>query len=120
VDVEAEFFELYPEHAGKVKVDKLTNQKRKFKVIFSIHKKHALAVVPIDPANILIDLEKAKLPLSLEVLCEGARWYQEHDPSEKELLKNLLASYAEVIDADLRQRAVRGENNGELFRLKAP
>ncbi|HON36338.1 MAG TPA: hypothetical protein PLY52_08540 [Methanothrix sp.] len=120
VDVEAEFFELYPEHAGKVKVDKLTNQKRKFKVIFSIHKKHALAVVPIDPANILIDLEKAKLPLSLEVLCEGARWYHEHDPSEKELLKNLLASYAEVIDADLRQRAVRRENNGELFRLKAP
>ena len=33
-DVENEFFKLHPEHKGKVKIDKINNQKRKFKCHF--------------------------------------------------------------------------------------
>ncbi len=89
-DVEKEFFKLHPELKNKVKIDKLTNQKRKFKVIFSIHKTHELAVIPLDPANISINLEKAKLPISDEVIAEGKKWYIENDPEERTRLIEIL------------------------------
>jgi hypothetical protein len=77
VDVETKFFQQHPEHRGKVKIDKINNQKRKFKCIFSIHKKHDLAVIPIDPNDIKINFDRARIPLSAEVLAEGAGWYKE-------------------------------------------
>jgi hypothetical protein len=103
-DAETEFFKLHPEHRGKVKIDKINNQKRKFKCIFSIHKKHQLAVIPLEPENIKIDFDKAKIPLSDDVLAEGAKWYKEFDVEEKESLKAFLKPYGELIQEDLQRR----------------
>jgi hypothetical protein len=87
-----------------VKFDKLNIQKRKFKCIFSIHKRLPFAVIPLDPARIEIDFAKARLPLSDDALAEGARWYQEYDINEKEPLKAILAPFVEVAEEVLRER----------------
>jgi hypothetical protein len=106
-DVSAKFFEAHPEHEGKVKFDQLNNQKRKFKCIFSIHKRFPLAVIPLNPGNIAIDFDRARLPLSDEVLAEGQRWYRDYDVNEKDALKTVLAPYAEEADDELRERKAR-------------
>jgi hypothetical protein len=118
-EVEDEFFRLHPQHKGKVKIDKINNQKRKFKTIFSIHKKHDLAVVPLDSNSIEIDFSRAKIPLSARVLEDGKRWYQEYDVSELENLKKLLAPYVELAKADLKRRRER-TGNYEISRLSGP
>jgi hypothetical protein len=118
-DVEAKFFELHPEHRGKVKIDKINNQKRKFKCIFSIHKEHDLAVVPLDPRNIKIDFEQARLPLSDDVLREGKEWYVDYDIEEKEAMKKLLAPYSVLVKEDLKQRKELSGNH-EIFRRTEP
>ena len=109
------FFELHPECKGKVKFDQLNNQKRKFKTLFSIHKRLPFAVIPLDPGCIEIDFRKAKLPLSLEVLESGANWYQSYDLEEKESLKRLMAPYAGV----LKERKARSGNH-EIPRFSKP
>ena len=106
-NVENEFFKIHTEHVGKVKIDKINNQKRKFKCIFSIHKKHDFAVIPLDPENISIDFERARLPLSVDVLAEGENWYKDFDVGEKEGLKTILASYVQLAKEDLQQRKER-------------
>jgi len=103
-DAETEFFKLHPNHRGKAKIDKINNQKRKFKCIFSIHKKHQLAVIPLERENIKIDFDKAKIPLSDDVLAEGAKWYKEFDIEEKEAMQALLKPYGELIQEDLQRR----------------
>lgn len=103
-EIEMEFFKAHPEHKGRVKLDKLNNQKRKFKCIFSVHKKLPFAVVPLNPGHIEIDFAKATLPLSDDVLAEGARWYQEYDINEKEALKKILAPLVEVAEEELKER----------------
>mgnify|MGYP000931817797 FL=1 len=106
-DAECKFFELHPEHLGKVKIDKINNQKRKFKCIFSIHKEYDLAVVPLDPGNIKIDFDQARLPLSDDILQKGVEWYIEYDPAELDAVKTLLEPYADTIEEDLKSRKER-------------
>jgi energy-coupling factor transporter ATP-binding protein EcfA2 len=97
-DIEARFFELYPEHKGKVKFDAINNAKRVFKTIFSVHKKYPLAVIPLDPKEIKIDFEKAKIPLRKEVIEEGRRWYESWDLDKTQFIAKLNQWYKEVMD----------------------
>ena len=95
-DVERDFYEDHPGLREVVKIDKLTNQKRKFKCICSVHKKLDLAVIPLDPANMVVDFAKAKLPLSDAVLAECASWYGTCASEEQEALGGLLEPYMVV------------------------
>ena len=66
-------------------------------------------MIPLDPENINIDFDKARLPLSDEVLAEGEKWYREFDVEEKEALEGAHSDpYVELIKEDLR--AKEGEN----------
>jgi len=106
-DVEYEFFQLHPEFKGLVKVDKLTNQKRKFKSIFSIHKSLPFVVVPVDPNDIIIDFERARLPLKPDVLAEGARWYQQPEITNIDGFLDILAPYLKAAQRELDERRIR-------------
>jgi hypothetical protein len=103
-----DFFAKHPDHIGKVKFDKLNNQKRKFKTIFSVHKKHDLAVIPLDPAKIKIDIEQAKLPLSDEIVASGERWYAKYEPRETEKMQALLKPFAQYISQNKNHTKVQG------------
>lgn len=92
-DKQEEFFRLHPEHVGKCKADALNNAKRVFKTIFSVHKRLPYAVIPLDTNFIKIDFDKAKLPLSDEVIETGKNWYIENDEENK--LQYELAQYGE-------------------------
>ena len=116
-DISKEFFRKYPQYIGKVKFDALNNQKRTFKPIFSIHKRHPFAVIPLDPKAIKIDFKRASLPLSDEVLAEGAAWYQTFDPSEKEPLVALIRAHMEDVRKDTREHST---GNGTISRLPEP
>jgi hypothetical protein len=118
-DIAHDFFEAHPEHKGRVKFDQLNNQKRKFKVLFSIHKRLPFAVIPLDPDHIKIDFEKAKPPLSAEVLAEGARWYADYDLDELPRLKELLRPYVERAGKELKDRRTR-TGNCEVPRYPKP
>jgi len=117
-ETERKFFEAHPEHRGRVKFDKLNNQKRKFKVLFSVHRKLPFAVIPLDPEHIEIDFDKARIPLSAEVLAKGEQWYQSYDLNELPRLKELLKPYAENAEAELKERKVK-TGNYEIRRLAA-
>lgn len=78
-DIEAQFFQEHPMHKDRVKFDALDNEKRVFKTLLSIHKKHPYAVIPLNPSHIHIDFNRAKLPVSDEVLSEAEKWYTTHD-----------------------------------------
>ena len=118
-EISQAFFREHPEHIGRVKFDQLNNQKRTFKTIFSIHKRLPFAVIPLDPTAIKISFEKASLPLSDEVLQEGAQWYQSFDPSEKAALGPLLRDKIEAIRAVTRDMTA-GSTDGEISRLEEP
>jgi hypothetical protein len=85
-EIEHDFFKVHPDLVKLVKIDKLTNQKRKFKCVCSVHKKLDLVVVPLDPANLVIDFAKAKLPLSDAVLAECQTWYGSFELGERAAL----------------------------------
>ena len=104
-DISQAFFRKHPEHIGRVKFDQLNNQKRTFKTIFSLHKRHPFAVIPLDPKAIKIDFKRASLPLSDEVLAEGTSWYQTFDPSEKEPLVALIRAHMEDVRKDTREHS---------------
>jgi hypothetical protein len=106
-EISREFFAIHPEFEGRVKFDKLNNQKRKFKCIFSIHKRLPFAVIPLDPRHIEIDFNKARLPLSAEVLAEGERWYQSYDLEEQPKLQELLKPFMKQAEEELKQRQAR-------------
>ncbi|MGA9188125.1 MAG: hypothetical protein WB014_06090 [Methanosarcina sp.] len=91
-DREADFFELHPEHVGKVKSDALNNSQRVFKTIFSIHKKLDYAVIPLNPENIVIDFAAATIPLSKETIDSGNKWYTEFDDGVQ-FIRSFLAPY---------------------------
>jgi P4 family phage/plasmid primase-like protien len=116
-DISQAFFREHPEHIGKVKFDQLNNQKRTFKVIFSLHKRHPFAVIPLDPTAIKIDFKKASLPLSDEVLAEGAEWYQSFDPSEKKAIVTLLKEKMEEVKQNTREHST---GNSTISRLPEP
>jgi P4 family phage/plasmid primase-like protien len=118
-EISQAFFREHPEHIGKVKFDQLNNQKRTFKTIFSIHKRLPFAVIPLDPTAIKISFEKASLPLSDEVLQEGAQWYQSFDPSERKALGTLLKGKIEAVRAVTRDRP-EGSTDREISRPEEP
>lgn len=95
-DAEHDFYKDHNDLREVVKIDKLTNQKRKFKCICSYHKKLDLAVIPLDPANLVVDFAKAKLPLRDDVLAECASWYDTYAPEEQAALMRLLEPYMVV------------------------
>ena len=88
-DIRTRFLIEYPEHEGKTKADSLNNSKRIFKSIFSLHKSKPYAVIPLDPDNIQIDFDKAKLPLKKDVLDGGDKWYRDYD-ADGEILEEVL------------------------------
>ena len=116
-DISQAFFREHPEHIGRAKFDQLNNQKRTFKTIFSIHKRHPFAVIPLDPNAIKIDFKKASLPLSDEVLAEGAYWYQSFDPSEKEPLVGLIRAHMNDVRECTREHSTV---NSTISRLSEP
>ncbi len=118
-EISQAFFREHPEHIGRVKFDQLNNQKRTFKTIFSLHKRLPYAVIPLDPKAIKISFEKASLPLSDEVLAEGAQWYQSFDPSEKGAVMGLLKDKIEAVRAATRDRP-SGSTDGGISRLEEP
>jgi hypothetical protein len=117
-DISQAFFRKHPEHIGKVKFDQLNNQKRTFKTIFSLHKRLPFAVIPLDPKQIKIDFARASLPLSDEVLAEGAAWYTTFDPSEKEAIVTLLKPKMDEVKQIIRDRPTEGNNT--ISRLPEP
>ena len=74
-----DFFKLYPSYIGLVKPDALNGSQRVFKTIYSIHKSLDYACVPLDPYNIKINFENAKLPIGNEEIANGKEWYTKHD-----------------------------------------
>jgi hypothetical protein len=116
-DIAREFFREYPQHIGKVKFDALNNQKRTFKTIFSIHKRHPFAVIPLDTTAIKIDFARASLPLSDEVLADGASWYQTFDPAEKKAIVTLLKDKMEEVKQHIRDAP---DENRTISRLPEP
>jgi hypothetical protein len=82
-DISSEFYREFPQYEPLVKADSLNNAKRVFKTIFSIHKKHDFAVIPLDVDNIQIDFERATLPLSQDVLDSGLTWYDKFDDDNR-------------------------------------
>ena len=81
-DIEDKFFEKYPEAKNFIKADKLNyDKKRQLKTILSIHKKLPFAVIPLDKTDPKIDLNKARLPLTDDVIKSAENWltYDDND-----------------------------------------
>lgn len=122
-DIEKAFFEEFPEHAGRVKFDKLNNQKRKIKCLLSIHKTLPFAVVPLDRDDIKIDLERARLTLDgglpSETIAEAGKWLDEWKAAEGErkALISLLKPYAAKAERDISRKA---NVSGEISRVSEP
>jgi hypothetical protein len=116
-DIRKQFFKDHPEHNGKVKPDSLNNSKRVFKTIFSIHLKQPYAVIPIDPDNIKIDFDQAKLPLSNEVIDSGKQWYQSYDNDNRFL--QFLKPYLIMAKDEMDNHTYRTGGNSTPFNLNA-
>lgn len=95
-DIRIQFFKLFPQHEGKVKPDSLNSAKRVFKSIFSIHKSLPYSVIPLDPHNVKIDFDDAKLPLSDEVVSRGDDWYVAYD-DDLTMLQKLKGYYDQAM-----------------------
>jgi len=94
-DLKNRFFEIHSEYFGKVKPDQLNNSQRVFKCIFSVHRKYDYAVIPLDPQNIKIDFEAAKLPIKKEVIDSAANWYANYDDG-KDFLNFVMKPYLKL------------------------
>ena len=92
-DVQQQFFESCPEYADLVKFDALNNSKRVFKSLFSIHKKHPFAVIPLDKNVPVIDFDAAHPPLSDSVINTGVSWLSDSDMNERQALIEMLFQY---------------------------
>ncbi|MEA3325146.1 MAG: hypothetical protein U9Q37_08430 [Euryarchaeota archaeon] len=96
-DVQQQFFELHPEYKTLVKFDALNNSKRIFKTLFSIHKKHPFACIPLDKNNPQIDFNAARPPLSDDILKSGIDWLSDHDINEQQALISALSQYEDQV-----------------------
>ncbi|WP_462273427.1 hypothetical protein [Methanohalophilus sp.] len=106
-EIRKDFFKEYPQHEGKVKPDSLNNSKRVFKSLFSLHLKQPYVVIPLNPDNIKIDFEKAKLPLSNEVIESGKQWYQTYDTDN--VFLNYLSEYLKLAHEQSRHCTKQGQ-----------
>jgi hypothetical protein len=109
-DLAAAFYVEYPQYKPYVKADSLNNAKRVFKTLFSVHKKHFFAVIPLDPDNIKIDFDAAALPLSKSVLDSAKDWYNWYDAYNRFILS--LNQYLEEAH-DYLSRRVYGSLSSE-------
>lgn len=122
-DIEKAFCEEYPEHVGRVKFDKLNNQKRKIKCLLSIHKTMPFAVVPLDRDDVKIDLERARLTLDgglpSETIAEAEAWLDgwKVGEGERKALISLLKPYATKAERDISRKA---NTSGEISRASEP
>ncbi|MBN1134285.1 MAG: hypothetical protein JXA38_05120 [Methanosarcinaceae archaeon] len=112
-DLRESFFTEYPQHVGKVKPDSLNNSKRVFKSLFSIHLKQPYAVIPLNPDNVKIDFEKARLPLKKDVIDTGLNWYQSFDDDNGFL--RFLTPYLERAKEELEHPAKYGNFEHSAF-----
>lgn len=105
-----QFYKEFPQYESYVKADSLNNAKRVFKTIFSVHRKHPFAVIPLDTKNIEINFEDATLPLSDKVLEAGTQWYTNSEQRAKfmEFLTPYLENSAELEFKKLQRIAVYG------------
>lgn len=90
-DLSEQFFSEFPQHKPYVKADSINNAKRVFKTIFSVHKRHPFAVIPLDVDNIKINFEDATLPIPDRIVELGQCWYNEFDDDDRFL--NFLEPY---------------------------
>lgn len=118
LDWEKEFYSQFPLHKRFAKADAIDGAKRVFKTIFSVHRKHPYAVIPLDKDNIKIDFEKARFPLSPEVLATGETWYIEHDTDNKFL--EFLAPYLEKSKEVQIKKQSFGSSGGEVLISETP
>jgi hypothetical protein len=111
-ELSADFYRQFPQHEPYVKADSLNNAKRVFKTIFSVHKKHPYAVIPLDIGNIKIDFEKATIPLKPDVLKAGKEWYTEYDDDNLFLI--FMKTYMENVRELMlkRMQAATAANGG--------
>lgn len=114
-ELSEKFYKEFPEHEPYVKADSLNNAKRVFKTIFSVHKKHPYAVIPIDIENVKIDFEASRFPLKPEVLAAGKNWYTEYDTDNRFLifLKPYLENVREIMLK--RMQAAVAANGGVMI-----
>jgi len=112
-DISDAFFLEHPEHRGRVKFDKLNNQKRKIKCLLSIHKSLPFAVIPLDKNNIRINLDDARIPLKQKTLENVRRWLKSWSAGEGErsALVKLLKPYSDRAKEDL---AVKRKLSGNV------
>ena len=115
-DISKRFFLKYPQHEGKAKADSLNGAKRIFKTIFSLHKSKPYSVIPLDPDNVFIDFDKAKLPLKKDVIDAGEKWYRDYD-TDGRMLEEVLR-YIEI--AKTRAPARCYDNDIEYERSETP
>ena len=100
--ISEDFFKAHPEYIGKVKYDALNNAKRVFKCVLSIHKKKPYAVTPLNRDAIKIDFDRARVPLSMEMIEEAGVWYSTYNPAEREPLLRLLDQFKQNEEEKMR------------------
>ncbi|KXB00227.1 hypothetical protein AKJ40_01655 [candidate division MSBL1 archaeon SCGC-AAA259M10] len=101
--IEKEFFEEEEDADKFVQFDALNNSSRAWKTILSIHKSKPYACIPLDPVDVEIDLEKAKLPLEEKVIEEVREWIQ---PTKKKYREK----YAEKLANILKSKVIEEED----------
>lgn len=121
-DIEAAFFEEFPEHKGRVKFDKLNHIKRKVKCLLSIHKTLPFVVVPLDRGDIKIDLEAARIGdhgLPAETIERAKVWLStwKAGEGERSALVKLLEPYRQKAAEDVTAKA---KTSGEIQRSSEP
>jgi hypothetical protein len=114
-DLSEQFFSEFPQYKPYVKADSINNAKRVFKTIFSVHKKHPFAVIPLDVSNIKIKFEDATLPIPDWVIDFGQFWYDEYD-TDNQFLKFLKPYLENAHELTLKkmQRAVAAAGGVQL------
>jgi hypothetical protein len=112
-DLLKEFQQIYPQYDGMIKFDALNNQKRVFKTIYSIHKRLNLAVIPLDKSDLHLDISKAKLPISDEIIELGKSWYKDYDYSESEALVKALIIYDKIAKIKLEKMNTKYDNRNK-------
>ena len=114
-DLSEQFFAEFPQYRPYVKADSINNAKRVFKTIFSVHKRHPFAVIPLDVNNIKINFEDATLPIPDWVIEYGQFWYDEYDDDNQFLI--FLTPYlnnARELTLKKMQRAVAAAGGVQL------
>lgn len=116
-DIENAFFKEFPDCKGKIKFDKLNNQKRKIKCVLSIHKSLPFAVIPLNKNDIRIDLDAARITLDdglpNETVRSASEWLDSWSSSDEErsALVKLLKPYAIKAAKDISRKVT---NSGEI------